>query len=42
MEKVLIALGLRKSADLALVFSRLLGGGEWQEEQVVRLECTRL
>jgi len=36
MEKLLAALGVRKNADLALVFSRLLGGGQWKEEQVAK------
>ena len=36
MERLLKALGVRSHVDLQLVFSRLLGGGEWDQEQVVR------
>lgn len=35
MERLLSALGVRKHVDLQLVFSRLLGGGQWSSEQVV-------
>lgn len=37
MEKLLKALGVRDHVDLQLVFSRLLGAGSWDQEQVVRL-----
>ncbi|KAK4683722.1 hypothetical protein P7C73_g6509, partial [Tremellales sp. Uapishka_1] len=29
MEKMLLGIGVRKTVDLQLVFSRLIGGGEW-------------
>lgn len=35
MEKMLRALGVRDHVDLQLVFSRLLGAGSWDQEQVV-------
>ena len=35
MEKLLKALGVRDHVDLQLVFSRLLGAGSWDQEQVV-------
>jgi hypothetical protein len=37
MEKLLKALGVRDHVDLQLVFSRLLGAGSWDQEQVVRV-----
>lgn len=35
MEKLLKSLGVRDHVDLQLVFSRLLGAGSWDQEQVV-------
>lgn len=43
LEKLLKALGVRDHVDLQLVFSRLLGAGNWDQEQVVSVKlyfCT--
>lgn len=36
MDRLLNALGVRAHVDLALVFSRLLGGGQWSQEEVAK------
>jgi len=36
MEKMLLAIGVRKTVDLQLVFSRLIGGGSWTCQDLMR------
>ncbi|OWT41907.1 hypothetical protein C362_00273 [Cryptococcus neoformans Bt1] len=36
MEKMLLAIGVRKTVDLQLVFSRLIGGGTWSCQDLMR------
>ncbi|GAA5870207.1 hypothetical protein JCM16303_001925 [Sporobolomyces ruberrimus] len=36
IEKLLAALGVRKSVELQLVFTRLLGAGDWSHVQLIR------
>ncbi|GAA5908053.1 uncharacterized protein JCM6883_004102 [Sporobolomyces salmoneus] len=36
MEKLLLALGVRKHVELQLVFTRLLGAGDWSHVQLVK------
>ncbi|GAA6047852.1 hypothetical protein JCM3770_004674 [Rhodotorula araucariae] len=36
MEKLLLALGVRRHVELQLVFTRLLGAGDWSHVQLVR------
>ncbi|ORY21093.1 hypothetical protein BCR39DRAFT_570024, partial [Naematelia encephala] len=36
MEKMLLAIGVRKTVDLQLVFSRLVGGGTWTCQDLMR------
>ncbi|WVR07080.1 hypothetical protein IAU60_004119 [Kwoniella sp. DSM 27419] len=36
MEKMLLAIGVRKTVDLQLVFSRLIGGGSWTCQDLMK------